>query len=97
MQALVCSTVSLYSNKRVKVNISMALIFYYMTYLLKRTVSNCKLVSLALKDLMCNLYFKALLILLLLEAGDIEMNPGPKTINNSLSILRSNFYFTQQY
>ena len=29
------------------------------------------------------------LILLLLEAGDIEMNPGPNIINNSLSILHS--------
>ena len=31
-----------------------------------------------------------MLILLLLEAGDIERNPGPKTINNSLSILHCN-------
>ena len=31
-----------------------------------------------------------MLILLLLEAGDIEMNPGPNIINNSLSILHSN-------
>ena len=31
-----------------------------------------------------------MLILLLLEAGDIEMNPGPDTINSSLSILHSN-------
>ena len=34
---------------------------------------------------MCNLFFKLVLILLLLEAGDIEMNPGPDTINSSLS------------
>ena len=39
---------------------------------------------------MCNLYFEIVLILLLLEAGDIEMNPGPEIINSSLSILHSN-------
>ena len=31
-----------------------------------------------------------MLILLLLKAGDIEMNPGSDTINSSLSILHSN-------
>ena len=31
-----------------------------------------------------------MLILLLLEAGDIEIKPGPNIINNSLSILHSN-------
>ena len=39
---------------------------------------------------MCNIYFKIVLILLLLEAGDIERNPGPTTINDSLSILHCN-------
>ena len=39
---------------------------------------------------MCNLSFKIVLILLLLEAGDIEMNPGADTINSFLSILHSN-------
>ena len=68
----------------------MAFIFYYMKYLQKWTGNNCKLLSLALKDLICSLYFKILLILLLLEAGDIEMNPEPNIINNSLSILHSN-------
>ena len=77
-------------NQRVKVSFSMAFIFYYMRYLQKWTGNNCKLLSLALKDLICSLYFKIVLILLLLEAGDIEMNPGPNIINNSLSILHSN-------
>ena len=54
-----------------------------MNYLLKWTVCNCKLLSLALKK-GCNLYFKVMLILLLLEAGDIEMNPEQYTINNFL-------------
>ena len=35
---------------------------------------------------MCNLYFKVVLILLLLVPGDIEMNPGPNATNKSLSI-----------
>ena len=61
-----------------------------MKYLQKWTCNNCKLISLALKDLICSLFFKIVLILLLLEAGDIEMNPGPNIINNSLSILHSN-------
>ena len=64
--------------------------FYYMKYLQKWTGNNCKLISLALKDLICSLYFKIVLILLLFEAGDIEINPGPNIINNSLSILHSN-------
>ena len=64
--------------------------FYYMKYLQKWTGNNCKLLSLALKELICSLYFKIVLILLLLEAGDIEMNPGPNIINYSLSVLHSN-------
>ena len=76
-------------NQRVKVSFSMAFIFHYMKYLQKWTGNNYKLLSLALKDLICSLYFKIVLILLLLEAGDIEMNPGPNIINNSLSILHS--------
>ena len=53
----------------------MAFIFYYMNYLLKWTVSNNELLSLALK-IVCNLYLKVVLILLLLEVGDIEMKPS---------------------
>ena len=40
--------------------------------------------------MVCNLYFKIVLIFLLLKSGDIEMNPGPNNINNYLSILHSN-------
>ena len=61
-----------------------------MKYLQKWTCNNCKLLSLALKDLICSLYFKIVHILLLLEAGDIEMNREPNIINSSLSILHSN-------
>ena len=32
--------------------------------------------SIALNDIVCTIYFKIVLILLLLEAGDIERNPG---------------------
>ena len=71
----------------------MAFILYFMNYLLKWAVCFCKLLSFVFNDIVCNLYFKIVLILLLLEAGDIEMNPGPDTINSSLSILHSNLYF----
>ena len=64
----------------------MAFIFYYMNYLLKWAVCSSKLLSFVFNDIVCNLYFKIVLILLLLEAGDIELNPGPDTTN-----------FTQQY
>ena len=68
----------------------MAFILYFMNYLLKWAVCFCKLSSFVFNDIVCNLYFKIVLILLLLEAGDIEMNQGPDTINSSLSILHSN-------
>ena len=68
----------------------MAFILYFMNYLLKWAVCFCKLLSFVFNDIVCNLYFKIVLILLLLEAGDIEMNPGPDTFNSSLSILHSN-------
>ena len=77
-------------NQIVKVSFSMAFIFYYVKYLQKWTGNNCKLISLALKDFICSLYFKIVLTLLLFEAGDIEINPGLNIINNSLSILHSN-------
>ena len=60
----------------------MAFILYFMNYLLKWAVCFCKLLSFVFNDIVCNSYFKIVLILLLLEAGDIEMNPGPDTINS---------------
>ena len=71
------------------VKVSMAFILYYMNYLLKGAVGSCKLLSIVFNDIVCNLCFKIVLILLLLEAGDIELNPGPNTINSSLSVLHS--------
>ena len=69
----------------------MAFIICYMMYLLKWAVSNTfKLLSFVYNDIVCNLYFEIVLILLLLEAGDIEMNPGPYASNNSLIMLHSN-------
>ena len=63
-----------------------------MMYLLKWAVSNTyKSLSFVYNDIVCNLYFKIELILtLLLEAGDIEINPDPYTSNNSLLMLHSN-------
>ena len=39
--------------------------------------------STSLKDLVNNLDFKLLLLFLILEAGDVEKNPGPNTLNYS--------------
>ena len=47
---------------------------------LKTTINNSNLYSVPY-------IFKIVLILLLLEAGDLERNPGPKTSNYPLSIL----------
>ena len=38
--------------------------------------SYCTFLSFVFNDIVYNLYFKIELILLLLEAGDIELNPG---------------------
>ena len=43
-----------------------------------------------LNNMVYNLYFKIMLILVLLEAGDIGINPGPYTSNNTLLMLHSN-------
>ena len=61
-----------------------------MIHLLKWVVGASNLLSIALIGIVCTLYFKIVRIILLLEAGDIERNPGPNTINNSLSILHCN-------
>ena len=68
----------------------MTFIFYYIIHLLKWAAGASNLLSIALNDIVCTIYFKIVLILLLLEAGDLERNPGPNTINNSLSILHCN-------
>ena len=78
-------------KQRVRVNVSMAYHLIYMMYFLKWAVSSTsKLLSFVFNEMECNLFFKIVLILELLETGDIEMNPGPYNINNSLSILHSN-------
>ena len=75
-------------KQRVRVNVSITFIFNYIIPFLKWAVSSTsKLLSFFFHEMVCNLYFKKVLILLLLESGDIEMNPGPNIINNSLSIL----------
>ena len=58
-----------------------------MIHLLKWAVGASNLFLIAFNDIACTLYSKIVLILLLLEAGDIERNPGLNTINNSLFIL----------
>ena len=72
------------------VNVSLTFISYYIPYLLKWAACSCKLLTCVFNDIVCYLYFKVVLIILLLEAGDIKLNPGPDTINSSLSILHSN-------
>ena len=59
-------------------------------YFLKWVVSSTfKLLS-VFNEMVYNLNFKMVLIILLLESGDSEMNPGPNKINTSLSILHRN-------
>ena len=51
----------------------------------------CKFTSVLMNESLYNAYFTILLLLLLLQSGDIETNPGLSTLNNdSLSILHSN-------
>ena len=52
-----------------------------MIHLLKWAVGASNLFSIAFNDIVCTLFSKIVIILLLLEAGDIERNPGPYTIN----------------
>ena len=69
----------------------MAFIYTYLMYFLKWAVRSIfKLLSFVFNEMVCNLYFKIVLILLLLKSEDIEMNPGPNNVINSLSILHSN-------
>ena len=70
-------------KQRVMVKMSMAFIFHCMSCLLKWAACSCKLLSFVFSDIVCNLFLKIVLILFILEAGDIEMNPGPDTINSS--------------
>ena len=56
----------------------------YLQIVIIRLLANCY--HSFFNSIVCNLYCKIVLILLLFEAGDIEMNPGPITINNSPSI-----------
>ena len=73
----------------------MAFIFNYFIYFLKWAVSSTsKFLSFYFHEMVCNLYFKIVLILLLLESGDIEMDPGPNNMNKTLSILHSNIRST---
>ena len=68
------------------IKVSLTFNFYYINYQLKRVFCSCKILSLVFNNIVCNLYFKIVLISLLLEAGDVEMNPGPVTTNSSLSL-----------
>ena len=61
-------------------------VFYFISCF----INVCKLISISIYDLVSNLHFKRVLILLTLEAGDIEMNPCPNTIKQSLLIIHSN-------
>ena len=51
----------------------------------------CNLTSTYMKECLLNSQFMLILILLILQSGDIETNPGPATLHQgSLSILHSN-------
>ena len=77
-------------RQRVKVSFSWNFTFQYFVFLLSGFNHAVRLMSTSLKDLVNNLDFKLLLLFLILEAGDVEMNPGPNTTEHSLSIIHSN-------
>ena len=55
-------------KQRVRVNVSTAFTFSYMMYFLKWAVSSTfKLLSFIFNEMVCNIYFKIMLILSLLE------------------------------
>ena len=58
--------------------------------MVKWAACSCKLLTFVFNDIVCYLYFKVVLIILIWEAGDIKLNPGPDSINSSLSILHNN-------
>ena len=74
-------------RQRVKVSFSWNFTFQYFVFLLSGFNHAVRLMSISLKDLVNNLDFKLLLLFLILEAGDVEMNPGPNTTEHSLSII----------
>ena len=61
--------------------------FYNITRLLKRC---CVCLDILLHINFCNNLFTIILLLLLLNAGDVERNPGPDQTTHDLSILQLN-------
>ena len=52
---------------------------------------SCKLISTYMKECLFNTHFMLILVLLLLQSGDVEVNPGPASSDHgSLSIIHSN-------
>lgn len=51
---------------------------------------SCQILCLFINTNLCNIYFILNVYLLLLIAGDIELNPGPLNSENAISILHSN-------
>ena len=68
------------------------MVFYFsvLCFYSKRIQLCGRLLSWSLKDLVNNLDFKLVLLFLILEAGDVEKNPGPNTTEHSLSLIHSN-------
>ena len=77
-------------RQREKVSFSWNFTFQYFVFLLSGFNHAVRLMSTSLKDLVNNLDFQLLLLFLILEAGDVEMNPGPNTTEHSLLIMHSN-------
>ena len=77
-------------RQRVKVTFSWYFTFQYFVFILSGFNHAVRLMFTSLKDLVNNLDFKLLLLFLILEAGDVEKNPGPNTTEHSLSIIHSN-------
>ena len=77
-------------RQRVKVTLSWYFTFQYFVFILSGFNYAARLLSWSLKDLVNNLDFKLVLLFLILEAGDVEKNPGPNTTEHSLSLIHSN-------
>ena len=73
-----------------KVTFSWTFTFQHFVFILSGFNHVVRLLFWSLKDLVNNLDFKLALLFLILEAGDVEKNPGPNTTEQSLSIIYSN-------
>ena len=96
-----CRRVLVYKNIRVKVNCFFVELLLWIQFCFR---NSCYSLQICLESLQNNINFNIILLLLLLEAGDIELNPGPennycitglhcniRSIRNKLDFIIDNF------